>query len=182
MGRAEQAALSAVSLIEGDSHLSAVERRFIRDRMVIEERDHAALTYRWAARFQPRRPARPQDAFGAMVVKDVMSAAALQGPARLAWVFAVTHWNECNTVRAYRGWIEIFERISAEMAGDFRQVLEEERGHVAWGQRVLARLEAEDVGMFRRITTALQLTRRIYPTVVHGAHAAIYQRLRAAIR
>jgi hypothetical protein len=177
MGRAEAVGLSVISLVRADATLSEEERLFIATRMIPEEEQHAAMTRGWAAKYAPP-PRLPSDAFGAMLTKDAQTAAAMTGANRLAWVLAVTVWNEVNTVRAYRGWVQVLGRISVDMGRDFQQVLDEERGHVAWGQRVLARLEREQPPMYRRIHAAHQLVRRIYPTVVHGAHAAFYQRLR----
>lgn len=180
MGRAEAVGLSVLSLVRADETLSRDERRFIEVRMMPEERRHAEMTRGWAARWASA-PRLPGDAFGAMLTKDAMTAAAMTGRNRLAWVLAVTVWNEANTVRAYGGWVEIFARLSPDMGRDFQQVLQEERGHVAWGRALLARLEREDRPMFTRVSAASQLVRRIYPTVVHGAHAAFYQRIRAAV-
>jgi rubrerythrin len=181
MGRAEAVALSVLTLIKADSALSAEERRFLVERMIPEERRHAATTRRWAARFAPP-PRNPSDVFGAMVARDATGAAQMRGPARLTWIFATTHWAEKNTIRSYRVWIPIFRALSAEMAQDFETILAEERGHVAWGERVLRRLEREDLGMFRRIKVASQLVRRIYSTAVHQAHTELYHELEAAIQ
>ena len=176
MGRAEVVGLSTIALLRGDRRIAPEEARFVRQ-MMEEESAHAAVTRGFAGSFAPR-PRFPSDAFGALLEKDAMTAAAMSGDNRVAWVLATTIWNEVNTVRAYAGWIPIFGRIDAAMGEAFARIQAEERGHVAWGQCVFARLEAENRPLLLRVKTAIRLVRRVYPAVVHQAHSGLYRELK----
>lgn len=178
MGRAEAVGLATLSLIARDPRLAPEEAAFVVEQMLPEESAHAAITRGFARHFAAR-PAHPTDAFGALLEKDAIMAGAMQGDGRLAWILATTIWNEVNTVRAYAGWIPVFERLDPAMGAAFTRIRTEEQGHVAWSGRVVARLEAENRPLSRRVKTALRLVRRVYPAVVHQAHSALYQELKA---
>lgn len=178
MGRAEAVGLAVVALIRDDPMLSSEERAFIADHLIPEERRHARITRRWAATWAPA-PRNPSDLLGATYARDGHMAAAMRGPARLAWTVAILHWGEKNACRSYPAWVELFARLSPAMAADFLEILADERTHLAWSRRLVARIKREDVPLFRRYSAAKVLVDRIYPTVARS-HSAIFRELKEA--
>lgn len=178
MGRAEQGGLSTVSMLSDASRLTDAERYFIVDHMIPDEQRHTRVTWDWARRWAPW----PQMGdYGAAITRDVMAGSEMTGVSQLAWLFALLHWNERNTVRAYTTMLPLYEKISHSLAYDLRGVLEDERLHVVWGDMVLARIAVEDEEMARRITVAAKLIKRVYPVIVHRTFFAKHRALSRAM-
>jgi len=172
----ENGATSACGLMLATPYLNDVERRFITERMRPEEVGHDRLMARWAREWYGPRPKRPL-AYGALVMKDVLAAARLDDLGKFAYTFASVHWNEKNTLRGQAWMLERFRRVSPEMASDFAQVVGEESEHVAFGRRVLARVEREAPMVSRVIERFYQYVETVYPVVVNHAHVQVYKRV-----
>lgn len=172
----ENGATAACGLMLATPYLNDEERRFIVDRMRGEEIGHDRVMATWARAWYGPRPKRPL-AYGALVQKDVLAAARLDDLGKFAYTFASVHWNEKNTLRGQAWILERFRRFSPAMASDFAQVVGEESEHVAFGRRVLARLERETPNVARVIERFYAYVETVYPVVVNHAHISVYKRL-----
>jgi hypothetical protein len=142
-----------------------------------EERDHERIMARWGRAWYGPRPRR-RLAYAATVWRDLAAGVQLPPTYRFAYAFATTHWNEINTLRSQREVLPVLEAADPAVARDFRQVLGEESGHVAWGAGVRVRLEREAPTLSRIVEHYFELTAQVYPAVINRAHARIWQQLR----
>lgn len=168
IARAEHAAVSGTRALDRSGFLNDAEHRFIEERMHREEVQHRDMMQGWARRLGGTRPR--QDCFHAMISRDAVILGALTEPVdRLAYTLATVRYLEENTLRAYPRWIALFRTVNLDLARDFAQVLAEERGHVAFGHRLVARLEREAPTLAARERRFYDLTRHVYPVLIHRA-------------
>jgi hypothetical protein len=176
----ENGAVTACGLLASTPFLTGAERRFLRERMWPEERSHEGIMARWGTAWYGPRPRRRLP-YAATVWRDLVSGAQLPAPYRFAYAFATLHWNEVNTLRSHRRVLAVLERADATAAADFRQIVGEESGHVAWGWGLRARLERQAPALSRAVEHYLGLTDQVYPAVINRSHARAWQQLHARL-
>ena len=177
IGGVETGVGTACGLMASSPLLTAAERRFIEERMWPEERAHERIMARWGRAWYGPRPKRRLP-YAAAVWRDLAAGVHLPETFRFAYAFATTHWNEINTLRSQRDVLPVLEAADPSMAADFRQILGEESGHVAWGAAVRARLEREAPRLSRIVERYFELTGAVYPAVINRAHGRVWQQLR----
>jgi len=67
------------------------------------------------------------------------------------------------------------------VARDFRQIMGEESGHVAWGSGLRNRLEREAPALSRIVEHYIDLTDQVYPAVINRSQSRAWQQLRARL-
>jgi hypothetical protein len=172
--------VTACGLLASTPFLTGPERRFLRERMWPEERGHERVMARWGATWYGPRPRRRLP-YAAAVWRDLVGGAQLPAPYRFAYGFATLHWNEVNTLRSHRPVLAVLERADPAAADDFRQIVGEESGHVAWGRALRARLERQAPTLSRIVEHYFALTDQVYPAVINRSHARAWQQLRARL-
>lgn len=177
----ETGAATACGLMAATPLLTDDERRVLVERIGPEERDHERLMARWGRAWYGARPRRFLP-YAATVWRDLASGAHLPASYRFAFTFATTHWNELNTLRSEREVLSVLEAADREAGGDFRQIVGEESGHVAWGRAVRARLEREAPTLARMVARYFDLTGQVYPAVIARSQSRAWRELRAALR
>jgi hypothetical protein len=143
------------------------------DQTLEEEALHMTLIREVAQALRPE-PA-PADAFQTLVWRDLAVLDHVDELTRFAWALAVTQWNERFSVRRLGDWQRVFAVLHHELGRRLFFIREQERGHVAWGEAVMARIGREVPALAARIDEATRWTRRIYPCVIHASHAAVYR-------
>lgn len=175
LGKSETVGNSMMRLLRDSPFLTGPERRFMLDTIAADELVHAAVCAGWARRWVA--PTTGLGAFGSLTTRDVTLAAKMGGRAQFAHCLAAVHWNERNVLRYYPGWIRIFERLEPELAKDFREIVKDEETHVAWGRRVIARIERDDPALCKTFEAAYKLTRRVYLAISQATHVPIWHEL-----
>lgn len=181
IGGVETGAATACGLMASTALLTGAERRFLRERMWPEERGHERVMARWGRAWYGPRPRRLLP-YAAAVWRDLAAGAQLSDPFRFAYAFATLHWNEVNTLRSQRDLLSVLEVADPAMARDFRQIVGEESGHVAWGRAVRARLEHQAPTLSRIVERYIDLTGQVYPAVINRSQSRAWQQLRARLR
>jgi hypothetical protein len=176
----ETGAAAACGLMVRTPFLTPSERRFVCDRMWPEERGHDRIMARWGNAWYGPRPRRRMP-YAATVWRDLITAAQLPATFRFACCFATVHWNEVNSLRSQRQILPILEAADSAAAKDFRQVMGEESGHVAWGSGLRARLEREMPTLSRIVEHYFELTDQVYPAVINRSQSRIWQQLRGGL-
>jgi len=180
IGGVETGAATACGLMASTPFLTARERRFLRERMWPEERGHERLMVRWGEAWYGPRPRRRMP-YAATVWRDLITAAQLPATYRFAYCFATIHWNEVNSLRSQRQILPILEAADPAAARDFRQIVSEESGHVAWGSGLRARLEREAPILSRIVERYIDLTDQVYPAVINRSQSRAWQQLRTRL-
>lgn len=176
----ETGAIAGFGLLLSTPYLTDEERRFVVDRIRPDELAHAQMTASWGQRWGVPASRRPL-AFGALVQRDVVAAAQLPHPTRFAFCLATLHWNEANLLQSARHILDVLAAVEPAAESDFEQLLRDEVTHVTWTERVLARLGQNNPTVTRMFDCYHELTNRVYPTIVHRAHAAPLLRVRDAL-
>jgi len=174
----ETGAATACGLMASARVLTEDERRFLRERMWAEERGHERLMAGWGRAWCGARPRRFLP-YAAAVWRDLVAGSHLPPRYRFAYAFATIHWNEINTLRSAREILVVLEAAEPAAAADFRQIVGEESGHVAWGAGIRSRLEREAPDLSRIIERYIELTGQVYPAVISRSHSRAWQQLRA---
>jgi hypothetical protein len=121
--------------------LTVAERQFSGVTLFRQEHEHAVMAAAWATKLGVSRfPG--HDPYSACALRDVLVIRRVQDlTLRTAWTLAGLRWNEERSVRAFPRWVALMRRLGQpDMARDFTQLTDEERGHVAFGVRVAERL------------------------------------------
>jgi hypothetical protein len=92
------------------------------------------------------------------------------------------HWNEVNTLRSQREILPVLDAADPRAAGDFRQILGEESGHVGWGVGVRARLERAAPVLSRVVERYIELTGQVYPAAINRSQGRTWRQLRTHLR
>jgi hypothetical protein len=180
IGGVETGAATACGLMASTRLLTDPERRFLEDRMWPEERGHERIMARWGRAWYGPRPRRFLP-YAATVWRDLASGAQLPAKYRFAYAFATTHWNELNSLRSQRDVLAVLESVNPETAADFRQVVGEESGHVAWGRGVRARLAREAPALSKVVEHYIELTDQVYPAVIARSQSRTWRELRGLL-
>ena len=180
IGGVETGAATTCGLMASTPFLTTLERRFLRERMWPEERGHERLMARWGEAWYGPRPRRRMP-YAATVWRDLITAAQLPPTYRFAYCFATLHWNELNSLRSQCQILPVLEAADPAAARDFRQIVTEESGHVAWGSGLRARLEREQPTLSRMVEHYLELTDQVYPTVINRSQSRVWQQLRSRL-
>ena len=180
IGGVETGAATTCGLMVSTPFLTTLERRFLRERMWPEERGHERLMARWGEAWYGPRPRRRMP-YAATVWRDLITAAQLPPAYRFAYCFATLHWNELNSLRSQRQILPVLEAADPAAARDFRQIVTEESGHVAWGSGLRARLEREQPTLSRMVEHYLELTDQVYPAVINRSQSRVWQQLRSRL-
>ena len=180
IGGVETGAVTACGLMASTPFLSTAERRFLRKRMWPEERAHAQTMARWGKALYGPQPRRRMP-YAATVWRDLATGAKLPAPYRFSYCLATLHWNEVNTLRSHRAVLSVLEAADPALAADFRQIVGEESGHVAWGCALRARLEREVPTLSKIVEHYIDLTGQVYPAVINRSHSRAWRQLRARL-
>jgi hypothetical protein len=136
---------------------------------------------RWGRTWYGPRPRRFLP-YAATVWRDLVAGSHLSPRYRFAYAFATIHWNEVNTLRSAREILPVLEAAEPLAAVDFRQIVGEESGHVAWGAGVRSRLESEAPDLSRIIERYIELTDQVYPAVISRSQSRAWQQVRAHLK
>jgi hypothetical protein len=177
----ETGAGATCGLLASSAFLTAAERRFVRERIWPEEREHERLLARWARIWYGPRPRRPLP-YVATVQRDLATGVHLPPRYRVAFALATLHWNEVNTLRSQREILPVLDAADPRVARDFRQILGEESGHVGWGAGVRARLEREAPVLSRVVERYIELTGQVYPAAINRSQWRTWRELRTHLR
>jgi hypothetical protein len=174
IARVEQGANAAFALLAhlpDDVGITDTDRRTLLEKIRPEEQGHDRMMSHWARLWSGPAPKRAMP-YSAAIWRDLVSAVQLPAEFRLAYVLATIHWNETNTLRSKQFILSVLERLDAGPARDWRQLVEEERGHVAWATGLLARLEHTHPSLVRKFHRYRDYTAMVYPALVNRSHSA----------
>lgn len=170
IARVETGAASAFGMLARLPYLTPADQKFLRERVMPEERGHDDMMSKWAERWAGPAPQR-QMPYSACVWRDLVAAARLDDEAKMAFVLATIHWNETNTLRSKQLVLGVLERIDAGVRADFQQLADEERGHVAWQEDLLRRLEVSHPKIVKMFSRYREYTSLVYPALVNRSHS-----------
>ena len=152
------------------------ERRFLEETFQAQEIEHARCFAGWARRFAPQ-PLKPSPWLGQLRRDQLRSC---RHNPRRRFLMALTTLNtDERYVRASVGSTTSTLAIAdPQLAVDYRQIMDEERGHVEWGRRVLGRLTGEDPTTKRIVRLHRGLNGAVFPALLHQTFTPTFAALR----
>ena len=132
-----------------------------------QEREHASVSMEWAARhgWTSRAGVTPH---AVLAQREARVFLRLPEPMRTAYILATVRLIEMQAVHGFTALAARFEQTAETrpMADDYRQIVQDERMHVAASRRIARRLGALDPD-FRRIERqAFRLASQVYGPLV----------------